>query len=68
MTACTFQPDVDVFADRLRTHGKAPVLVHVAVMRKLLLAVHAMFANDQPFDGRRFTPAAVAVETAGIAT
>ena len=28
----------------LRRAGKEPVLVHVAVMRKLLIAIHAMFA------------------------
>lgn len=69
VTACTHQRGVDIFSDHLRARGKAPVLVHVAVMRKLLVAIHAMFARDQPFDGTRFTPAAaVAVETAGIAS
>lgn len=69
VTACTHQRGVDLFAHRLRSRGKAPLLVHVAVMRKLLVAIHGMFVTDQPFDGRRFTPAAaVAVETAGIAS
>lgn len=67
-TACRFQRGVDEFSARLRERGKQPVLVHVAVMRKLLVAIHAMFDTDQEFDGRRFTPAAaVAVGTAEIA-
>lgn len=67
MTACRYQSGIDLYAHRLRARGKAPLQVHVAVMRKLLHAIRAMFATDQPFDASRFTPAAVAVETAGIA-
>jgi transposase len=68
--ACRFEPGVSSYASRLRGAGKAPLQIHVAVMRKLLHAIHAMFAGDQEFDGRRFygKPAADAVETSGIAS
>jgi transposase len=68
MTACTHDAGVKVYAARLRERGKAPLQVHVAVMRKLLHAIHAMFASDQLFDSHRFTPAAGAVGTAEIAS
>jgi transposase len=68
--ACRFEPGVASFASRLRERGKKPLQIHVAVMRKLLHSIHAMFANDQDFDGRRFylTAVAEAVGTSGIAS
>ncbi len=66
-TACTHDTGVKAYAARLRERGKAPLQVHVAVMRKLLHAIHAMFASDQLFDSSRFSPAAGAVGTAEIA-
>lgn len=67
--ACRFEPGVAAFAGSLRSRGKKPLQIHVAVMRKLLHAIHAMFATDQVFDGRRFYgPAAGAVGTSGIAS
>lgn len=66
--ACRFEPGVRSFADRLRGRGKPPLKIHVAVMRKLLHAIHAMFATDQDFDGTRFYLAADAVGTSGIAS
>jgi transposase len=67
--ACRFEPGVKSYADRLRGRGKAPLQVHVAVMRKLLHAIHAMFATGQQFEGRRFfNLAAGAVGTSGIAS
>src|SRR6266576_2794265 len=66
--ACRFEPGVASFAARLRGSGKKPLQIHVAVMRKLLHAIHAMFASGQEFDGTRFYLRAVAaVGTAGIA-
>lgn len=66
--ACRFEPGVAAFSTALRQRGKKPLQVHVAVMRKLLHAIHAMFASDQPFNGSRFYgPAAGAVGTSGIA-
>jgi transposase len=68
--ACRFEPGVASFASRLRERGKKPLQIHVAIMRKLLHSIHAMFAKDQDFDGRRFylTAAAGAVGTSGIAS
>jgi transposase len=67
--ACRFEPGVAAYATRLRERGKLPLQVHVAVMRKLLHSIHAMFTTDADFDGRRFYPkaAAAAVGTSGIA-
>ena len=66
--ACRFEPGVRSFADRLRGRGKPPLKIHVAVMRKLLHAIHAMFATGQEFDGTRFYLAVDAVGTSGIAS
>lgn len=65
--ACRFEPSVTTYATRLRGRGKKPLQIHVAVMRKLLHAIHGMFASGLPFDGSRFTAAADAVGTSGIA-
>src|SRR2546430_17540095 len=65
--ACRFEPGVASFAARLRGSGKKPLQIHVAVMRKLLHAIHAMFRSGQDFDGSRFyLKAAGAVGTSGI--
>ena len=70
--ACRFEPGVASFASRLRGNGKKPLQIHVAVMRKLLHAIHAMFASGQEFDGTRFylkeVAAVAAVGTSGIAS
>jgi transposase len=68
--ACRFEPGVASYATRLRQRGKKPLQIHVAVMRKLLHSIHAMFAGDQEFDGCRFylTAAAETVGTSGIAS
>ena len=68
--ACRFEPGVASYAARLRERGKKPLQIHVAVMRKLLHSIHAMFTNDQDFDGHRFylKPTADAVGTSGIAS
>jgi transposase len=52
--ASRFQPGVTEFAANLRSRGKLPLQIHVAVMRKLLHAIHGMFASDTEFDARRF--------------
>jgi transposase len=67
--ACRFEPAAAAFAGRLRSKGKKPLQIHVAVMRKLLHGIHAMFRTDQTFDGHRLFPlAAGAVGTSGIAS
>jgi transposase len=65
--ASRFEPNAAAFSARLRSHGKKPLQIHVAVMRKLLHAIHAMFCKDERFDGSRLFPAAAnAVGTSGI--
>lgn len=66
--ASRFEPSAAAFAGRLRTKGKKPLQIHVAVMRKLLHGIHAMFTNDQVFDGTRLFPVVGAVGTSGIAS
>ena len=65
--ASRFEPSAASFGARLRSRGKQPLQIHVAVMRKLLHGIHAMFSNDQPFDGSRLFPVVDAVGTSGIA-
>jgi transposase len=65
--ASRFEPNAARFAARLRARGKTPLQIHVAVMRKLLHGIHAMFREDVPFDGSRLFPAVDAVGTSGIA-
>lgn len=67
--ASRFDPGVGSFAGRLRERGKKPLQIHVAVMRKLLHSIHAMFSSGQAFDSRRFylATAAGAEGTSGIA-
>ena len=62
VTASRFEPAVMVFRARLAARGKRPKQIHVAVMRKLLHAIHAMFRYELPFDGRCFSPAAAGAE------
>jgi transposase len=57
--ACRFEPGVAAFAGRLRQRGKRPLQIHVAVMRKLLHSIHAMFCHDVEFDGRCFFSTAI---------
>lgn len=68
VTASRYEPSVAAFRARLAERGKRPKQIHVAVMRKLLHAIHAMFRDDVPFDGRRFLAAAGAEGTSGIAS
>lgn len=67
-SASRFDPGAVAFKTRLRAAGKEPLQVHVAVMRKMLHGIRAMFANDQPYDSARLFPAAAGVVgTSGIA-
>ena len=68
VTASRYEPAVVAFRARLAARGKRPKQIHVAVMRKLLHAIHAMFRDDLAFDGRRFSAAAGAEGTSGIAS
>lgn len=71
VTASRYEPSVIAFRAHLTDRGKRPKQIHVAVMRKLLHAIHAMFATDSKFDGTKFYRMAVAagaVGTSGIAS
>lgn len=48
---------VAAFANRLVGRGKAKQEANVAVMRKLLHAIHGMIRSDQPWDETRFCAA-----------
>jgi transposase len=65
--ASRFESNACRFAARLREHGKTPLQIHVAVMRKLLHGIHAMFRDDRPFNGGSLFPAVDAVGTSEIA-
>jgi transposase len=53
LTARHYDPHLKAFGDHLAAKGKTPIQVVVAVMRKLLVAIHAMLEKQQPFDGNR---------------
>ena len=50
LAAKRLDPNFKAFAQRLRDNGKKPLQAVVAVMRKLLHAIHGMFKNNMPFD------------------
>lgn len=54
LSAKAHDPHVKGFFDHLVASGKTPLQGVCAVMRKLLHAIHGMFANNQPFDNSRF--------------
>jgi transposase len=54
MVAAHHDPHISTFYQKLIKRGKKPLQAIVAVMRKLLHAIHGMFQNDQDFDGERF--------------
>lgn len=58
LTAARCCPEARAFHDRLIAAGKTPLQAICAVMRKLLHGLHAMWADDQPFDATKlFGPA-----------
>lgn len=54
VVASRTEPRVTAFYEELRARGKPPMVAHVAVMRKLLHAVHGMLRHGSDFDGERF--------------
>ena len=54
LSAKAHDPHVKGFFEHLLIHGKTPLQGVCAVMRKLLHAIHGMFAHNQPFDNSRF--------------
>ncbi len=55
LSAIRTDPHVRAFSQRLRDAGKTPLQAVVAVMRKLLHAIHGMFQSYTDFHGARFT-------------
>lgn len=47
-------PNVRAFYQQLCERGKKPLQAIVAIMRKLLHAIHGMLKNSAPFDGAKF--------------
>ncbi len=54
MVAARHDPHIRGFYQNLIRRGKKPIQANVAVMRKLLHAIHGMFEYDQDFDGGKF--------------
>ncbi len=54
LVAIRQEPRVQAFYEKLCQAGKKPLQGIVAVMRKLLHAIHGMFAANTDFDGERF--------------
>lgn len=54
MVAAQHEPRVRAYYQRLLAKGKKPMQALVAVMRKLLHAIHGMFRHDTDFDGTKF--------------
>lgn len=54
MTAVQFEPQIKAFYQRLLQRGKPPMQAIVAVMRKLLHAIHGMLKSGQCFQGHKF--------------
>jgi transposase len=53
MTAARCCREAQTFHDRLVARGKTPLQATVALMRKLLHAIHAMWRNNQEFDAKK---------------
>jgi transposase len=51
LVARRWQPNLRAFAEHLVSRGKKPIQALVAVMRKLLVAIHHMLRRDRAFDG-----------------
>jgi len=54
MVAARWEPNVKAFYEKLLGRGKTKMQALVAVMRKLLHAIHGMLEHDQDFDGEKF--------------
>lgn len=54
LVAIQHEPTVRAFYEQLLSRGKKPMQANVAVMRKLLHAIHGMLRHDEDFDGQRF--------------
>jgi transposase len=54
LVAAQHEPRVSAFYQHLLARGKTKMQANVAVMRKLLHAIHGMLRNDQDFIGDKF--------------
>lgn len=54
MVAVRYEPRIQAYYRKLIEKGKKPMQALVAVMRKLLHAIHGMFHNDAAFEGTKF--------------
>jgi transposase len=54
LVAIQRNPHVKAFYDQLLARGKAPMQANVAVMRKLLHALHGMLRTETPFESHKF--------------
>lgn len=54
LVASRFDPNVRAFYDKLLKNGKLKTQALVAVMRKLLHAIHGMLRTDADFEGEKF--------------
>jgi transposase len=54
MVASQHEPQIKAFYQKLIANGKKPMQALVAVMRKLLHAIHGMFQHDENFIGEKF--------------
>jgi transposase len=52
--ASRYDPHVHAFYDKLLSKGKLKMQALVAVMRKLLHAIHGMLRTDTDFQGEKF--------------
>jgi transposase len=53
LTAARCCPEARAFVERLLAHGKTKLQAIVALMRKLLHAIHAMWHKDEDFDAKK---------------
>ncbi len=54
LVAVRQEPRIKAFYEKLIQAGKRPMQALVAVMRKLLHAIHGMFSHDEQFRGEKF--------------
>jgi transposase len=56
LVALCHEPHLRAFYQRLLSRGKKPLQAVVAVMRKLLHALFAMFRSNSSYDGSKLSP------------
>jgi transposase len=54
LVAIQREPHIRAFYEKIIRAGKKPIQALVAVMRKLLHAIHGMFRSNTCFDGEKF--------------